>query len=370
MTNIQQDFQTVLARYITYLEAERGVSPNTVVGNKRDVEDFLLIAMQRGAREATDLIEPHVLAFIARLDAKGAADATVTRKIGSLHSFAKFLVIEELRKDDFMAGIRGRKKPVRLPRTLSVGKVKRLLSQPDPANPRSLRDKALCELLYATGLRVSELCALTIDDIDLEGGTVKCYGKGRRERMVPVGKVAREYVALYLEQRKIVAKQTETSRTAASDTNQRGAKQTEGKETQQKETQQSKTAPTAKRENGEPQRTSARPVRRGPRKRAESGPTLAEARSSFLFPNRKGGILTRHAARTIVKANAAKAGLEENVTPHVLRHSFATHLLAHGADLRTIQELMGHKSIASTEIYTHVTNERLKDVYKKFHPRA
>lgn len=325
------DFQTTLAHYVTYLEAERGVSPNTVIANKRDVEDFLLVAMQRGAREPGDLMESHVLAYIAQLDTKGAADATVTRKIGSLHSFAKFLVIDEVRKDDFMAGIRGRKKPRRLPRTLSIVKVKRLLSQPDPGNPRSLRDKALCELLYATGLRVSELCALTIDDLDLVGHTVKCYGKGRRERMVPVGKVACEYVTLYLDQRKLLVKSTEqglnTPRPA-------------------------------------PPRKPGRPARK------EEGPTLAEARSSFLFPNRKGAALSRHAARVIVKQNAIKADLEENVTPHVLRHSFATHLLARGADLRTIQELLGHKTITSTEIYTHVTNERLKDVYKKCHPRA
>jgi integrase/recombinase XerD len=325
------DFQTTLARYVTYLESERGVSPNTVRAYRLDVEDFLLVAMQRGAREPDDLLESHALAYIAQLDGKGAADATITRKIGSLHSFAKFLVIDDTRKDDFMAAIRGRKKPRHLPRTLSVSKVKRLLGQPDPGHPRSLRDKAVCELLYATGLRVSELCGLSIDDLDLDGGSVKCYGKGRRERMVPVGKVACEYVALYLDQRKMLVKAAEKGLDAP------------------------RPAPPKKR---------GRPVRR------DEGPTLAEAKSSYLFPNRKGSPLSRHAVRTIVKQNAVKANLEENVTPHVLRHSFATHLLAHGADLRTIQELLGHKTITSTEIYTHVTNERLKDVYKKCHPRA
>ena len=203
------DFQTTLSRYVTYLESERGVSPNTVRAYRLDVEDFLLVAMQRGAREPDDLREAHALAYIAQLDGKGAADATITRKIGSLHSFSKFLVIDDTRKDDFMAEIQGRKKARHLPRTLSVAKVKRLLSQPDPGHPRSLRDKAMCELLYATGLRVSELCGLSIDDLDLDGGSVKCYGKGRRERMVPVGKVACEYVALYLDQRKMLVKATE-----------------------------------------------------------------------------------------------------------------------------------------------------------------
>ncbi len=325
------DFQSTLARYVTYLEAERGVSPNTVHAYKKDVEEFTLIAMQRGARQPSDLIETHVLAYITQLDGKGYADASITRKIGSLHSFSKFLVIEEVRKDDFMAEIRGRKKARPLPRTLSVAKVKRLLSQPDPGHPRSLRDKAVCEMLYATGLRVSELCGLRIDDVDLEGHTLKCYGKGRRERMVPVGKVACEYVTLYLDQRKMLVRAAE------------------------KGLQSPRPAPAKKKGRPSPR---------------DSGPTLAEAQSPFLFPSRKGGPLARYTARDIVKKNAQKAELTENVTPHVLRHSFATHLLAHGADLRTIQELMGHKSITSTEIYTHVTNERLKEVYKKCHPRA
>lgn len=325
------DFQTILARYATYLDAERGVAPNTARAYKQDVEDFLLIAMQRGAREPEDLLESHALAYIAQQDGKGLRSSTVSRKIGSLHSFSKFLVLEDVRRDDFMAEIRGRKQTRTLPRVLSVAKMKRLLSQPDPGHPRSLRDKAVCELLYATGLRVSELCSLSIDDLDLDGHNVKCYGKGRRERMVPVGKVACEYVALYLDQRKMLVKAQEQGLTSL------------------------QPAPPKKR---------GRPLPKN------EGPTLAEARSPFLFPNRKGGPLARQAVREILKANAAKAELTENVTPHVLRHSFATHLLAHGADLRTIQELMGHKTISSTEIYTHVTNERLKDVYKKCHPRA
>ena len=325
------DFQTTLARYKTYLDAERGVSPNTSRAYRQDVEDFLLIAMQRGAREPVDLLESHALAYIAQLDGRGLRDASVSRKINSLHSFSKFLVLDDVRKDDFMVEIRGRKKARPLPRVLSVAKMKRLLSQPDPGHPRSLRDKAVCELLYATGLRASELCGLSIDDVDLDRHNLKCYGKGRRERMVPVGKVACEYVALYLDQRRMLVKASE----------------------------QGLAAPQP-----------APPKKRGRGLAKNEGPTLAEARSPFLFPNRKGGPLARQAVREILKVNAAKAELTENVTPHVLRHSFATHLLAHGADLRTIQELMGHKSITSTEIYTHVTNERLKDVYKKCHPRA
>ena len=223
-----------------------------------------------------------------------------------------------------MSGIQGRRRPSRLPKSLSVAKVKRLLSQPDPSDPRSLRDKALCELLYATGLRVAEVCSLTIDDVDLEGHSLRCFGKGKKERYVPVGKVACEYVALYLQQRRAIAEGIVPP-----------------------------TATFGKHDRGR-----------------RNHVTMEEATSAYLFPNPRGGTLQRGEINRLIKRYAAEADLEENVTPHTLRHSFATHLLAHGADLRVIQELMGHASIATTEIYTHVTNERLKDIYKKAHPRA
>ena len=318
------DLDTHIESFLAYALTERGLSPHTVAAYRVDIQQFCMVAMQRGARQAEDLIEGHVLAYIAQLTEKNAATNTICRRLGAIHSFAKYLVIDGVRKDDFMSGIEGRKRPKRLPRPLSLTKVKQLLNQPDPGEPRSLRDKALCELLYATGLRVSELTGLTIDDLDLEGGLVKCYGKGRKERMVPVGKVACEYMALYLEQRKHIV--------------QAGAN--------------AKVNPAGRRNS-----------RKAP-------PTVEEARSPFLFPNRRGEEMPREEVRRILKLYAEKANLDENVTPHVLRHSFATHLLSHGADLRTVQELMGHKQITTTEVYTQVTNERLRDVYKKAHPRA
>ncbi len=321
------ELQTHIDRFLVYVDAERGMSPNTVMAYKTDMEQFVLTALQRGVRQAEDLLESHILAYIAQLQERGICENSIARKVGTVHTFAKYLVIEGVRKDDFMAGMEGRKRTRRLPHTLSVAKVKRLLNQPDPANPRSLRDKAVCEMLYATGLRVSELTGLTIDDLDLEAMTVRCFGKGRKERIVPVGKVACDYVGLYLEQRKlIVAKGIDP--VAASP---------------------------------------KRPTRKAAQERA---PTLEEARSPFLFPAVDGGRIVRNEIRRIVKSYAEQAELEENVTPHVLRHSFASHLLAHGADLRTIQELLGHSAITTTEIYTHVTNDRLKDIYRKAHPRA
>lgn len=323
------DLHTHLDGFLLYLTAERGLSPHTATNYRGDLEQFFVIAMQRGARLGEELIEPHVLAFVSHCKGRGLSESSIARKLGAIHSFAKYLVVDGVRRDDFASGIEGRKRPRRLPRALSIPKVKQMLNQADPNEPRSLRDKAMCELLYATGIRVSELTALTLDDLDLEGGLLHCFGKGRKERYVPIGKVAIEYVGLYLAQRNAFIKSGEGA----------GAR------------------PGA-----------AQPARK---RRAISAPqTLEEAQSPLLFPDWDGKPMDRGKASKIVKAYAERAQLEEKVTPHVLRHSFATHLLAQGADLRTIQELLGHAQISATEIYTHVTNDRLKDVYRKSHPRA
>jgi integrase/recombinase XerD len=319
-----------LEGFLLFLTAERGLSEHTATNYKCDLEQFFLVAMQRGARNAEDLIEPHVLAFVAACKERALSESSIARKLGAIHSFAKYLVIDGVRKDDFASGIEGRKRPRRLPRALSVQKVKQMLNQADPHEPRSLRDKAMCELLYATGIRVSELTALTLDDLDLEGGLLHCFGKGRKERYVPIGSVAVDYLNLYLEQRREFAKSIETGRL--------NARQKAGRVVKRR----SITAPQ----------------------------TPEEATSPLLFPDWNGKPMHRGKASSIVKAYAVRAQLEEKVTPHVLRHSFATHLLAQGADLRIIQELLGHAQISATEIYTHVTNERLKDVYRKSHPRA
>ncbi len=318
------NFTTQIEHFEAYLRTERGLAENTILGYVTDVKQFVLFAMQSGARKGEDLIEARVMAWIASLDARGLSSGSVSRKITSLHAFAKYLVIDDIRKDDFMGGIEGRRRTARLPRVLTVAKVNRLLNQPDPSDPRSLRDKALCEMLYATGLRVSEMAKLTVDDVDMDDHSLRCFGKGGKERVVPAGKVALEYLALYLQQRRAIADGI---------------------------------VPVV--------------ATKGKRGRGNSNQvTLEEAKSSYLFPNSRGAAIRREEIARIVGEYAADAQLEERVTPHTLRHSFATHLLARGADLRVVQELLGHASIATTEIYTHVTNERLKDVYRKAHPRA
>ncbi len=317
-----EEIQPCIERFVQYILTERGHSPNTARGYKTDLEQFLPVALGRGARTVEDLTATQALAWISRMVQAGLSESSISRKLGALHSFARFLVLEELRKDDFMASVPGRKRPRRLPRALSVNRMRKMLHQSDPADVRSLRNKTVCELLYATGLRVSELCALTVDDLDLQNRTLRCFGKGGKERMLPVGQVACDCAALYLQQRK-----------------------------------ERKNAPVP---------AGSKNSRPGRKKQL----TLKEAQSPFLFPNRSGGRISRAQIRNIVVSSAARANLPERVSPHMLRHSFATHLLEGGADLRAIQEMLGHSQITTTEVYTQVSKSRLKDVYKKAHPRA
>lgn len=320
--------ETLLAQiqgFVAYAETERGLSPHTVTAYRSDLEQFAMLALQRGARSAEDLQEHHLLAWIAQLEAQGAMSSSISRKITSIRSFSKYLVIADIRLDDFCMYIEGRKIPKRIPRVLSEAKMQRLLTQADPAEVNSLRDKTVCEMLYATGLRVSELSRLKIDEIDFEKETLRCYGKGKKERVVPVGQVALDYVRLYLQQREAVKLGVLTP----------------------------SPMPTRKR--------AGRPT---------AIITEQAANSPYLFPNTKGEALSPAQLLLIVKHVAAQADIEENVSPHVLRHSFATHLLAHGADLRVIQELLGHSQITTTEIYTQVSDMRLREAYKRAHPRA
>lgn len=309
----------------SYITVERGLSPNTINGYRSDLENFTSLCLQRGIRSAEEIQESHVLAWIAQLEAQGAAASSISRKFTTLHSFAKYLVIAEVRKDDFMGGLEGRKAPKRLPRTVSEPKIQRLLEHSDTADVNAIRDLAIIEVLYASGIRASELTGLRVDDIDYEAGTLRCYGKGSKERMVPIAKIALEYVQKYLDLRDCV-----------------------------KRGRQDLLPPPTKAGRGI----------------AKVAITVAEARSPYLFPNGKGERMSRSHLAYLVQRRATAATLEEHVTPHVLRHSFATHLLAHGADLRTIQELLGHAQVTTTEVYTKVSDMRLREAYKKSHPRA
>jgi integrase/recombinase XerD len=303
--------------FLTYIITERGLSRNTRDAYRVDLEQFALSAMQRGARHAEELTSAHVMAFTAHLTDLGLAENSIARRLGAVHSFARYLVVAEVRKDDFMAGIDGRKRARKLPKPLTETGTEMLISAASERADTSLaalRDCAMIELLYASGLRVSELTALKTTDVDFEGATVKCFGKGSKERLVPVGKLALAAIRRYLDLREGAVRAGVTS--------------------------------------------------------GKSGITPAEASSSLLFPNRQGEPIDRSVVRQMLRRAAVRAGLSPDISPHRLRHSFATHLLAHGADLRVVQEMLGHAQITTTEIYTKVTNERLKQVYRAAHPRS
>ncbi|KPC99385.1 Tyrosine recombinase XerD [Geobacillus sp. BCO2] len=224
--------------------------------------------------------------------------------MASIRSFHQFLLREKIAAQDPTVHIETPQFERTLPKVLSVEEVEALLAAPQVSTPFGLRDKAMLELLYATGMRVSELVQLNLSDVHLTMGFVRCYGKGRKERIVPIGRMAIEALAHYLE-------------------------------------------------HGRPQLVN-------PRRRA----------TEALFLNHYGQRLTRQGFWKILKRLAKEAGIEKELTPHTLRHSFATHLLENGADLRAVQELLGHADISTTQMYTHVTKTRLKDVYKQYHPRA
>jgi integrase/recombinase XerD len=286
--------------FANHLTVERGLSANTVAAYRRDLEQFAYHAGRAGAGLG-DLHEDHVVGFMQRLKAEGQADSSIARKVSAVRMFARFLCAEGVVEKDFSEAIESRRAARRLPEPLTLPRVKKFLVAPGDRNPRQLRDRAMMELLYATGLRVSELTNLKVTDLDLERGFVRCTGKGNKERIVPVGAVARLWIARYL---------------------------------------------------------------------AERSQRQGEKSCPYLFTGGRGTGISRQRVWGMVKAYARRAGITQRVTPHTLRHSFATHLLGGGADLRAIQEMLGHARITTTQIYTHVDRERLKQIYKQAHPRA
>lgn len=311
-----------LGEYLSYIISERGHSINTAKAYKVDIEQFIQIASSKENIHPAMLSEEMVLIWLQIMQGSGLSPASICRKLAALHSFSKYLMVTGTRPDDFMAGIPSPRRPRSLPHVLSMSKMRRLLNGRDAAHIATIRDRAVCELLYATGMRVSELCSLKIGDVDLEDRMVRCWGKGGKERMIPIASSTCAIIINYLTLRKEL--------------------------------------PSVPVENG-----------KGSHYRLDRKQfTSAEAASPLLFPNRKGGIISRTQIRNIVMQSAAKAGLPDHVSPHMLRHSFATHLLTNGADLRVIQEMLGHSQVSTTEIYTHVSQVRLKEVYRNSHPRA
>jgi len=296
MTDLHHEARRVLDEFLDHLALERGLAHNTIAAYRRDLEAHLAFLREISVERPRDAGESHLLRYLARLRKAGAAPATVLRKLSAVRSFYRYLVREGMLDADPTANLESRRLEARLPGVLSLDEVEAILAKPDASTARGLRDRALLELLYASGLRVSEMVGLEVGDLNLKLGFVRCIGKGSKERIVPLGRKAIEALERYLSTRK-------------------------------------------------------------------SGATA-------LFPGRSRGKLTRVACWQIIKRYAAMAGVKTPVSPHTLRHSFATHLLERGADLRSIQEMLGHADISTTEIYTHVSTDHLREVYQSTHPRA
>ena len=296
--------QESLAEYIIYLKIERGLSANTVTSYKRDIEKYLTFLMEKKITQLDEVSRFEILDFLQTLRQSGAADNSIIRMVSSLRKFHQYLKRESIVSDDPMQLIDTPKKASTLPKAISPQAVEQLLEAPDTTTPLGVRDRTILELMYATGLRISELVNLKLSDMHLTMGFIQTMGKGEKERIIPLGEIASQWLDHYLDGARVYL--------------------------------QDQSAET----------------------------------SEYVFLNSRGKGLSRQGVWKKVKQLALEAGIDQNVTPHTLRHSFATHLLENGADLRMVQELLGHADISTTQIYTHITKTRLKQVYSDYHPRA
>jgi integrase/recombinase XerD len=295
---------TWITAFLADLSAERGVSAHTLAAYRSDLMQFAQALTARGVTQPAHIMADDALAFLAAQRRAGQASATVTRKVSALRSFAAYLCREGVCSQDFTATLDlGKAAPQKLPSTLSVLEVERLLDAPSRLTPEGVRDRAMLEMLYGCGLRVSELIALPLVAVDLRAGLVRPFGKGGKERQVPLGDAVRQTLQPYLDK--------------------------------------------------------GRPVLLRHKPSAEA-----------LFVTDHGGPMTRQCFYALVRGYARLAQITKHVSPHTLRHSFATHLLEGGADLRSIQEMLGHADVQTTQRYTRVDVSRLRAIYDKAHPRA
>jgi integrase/recombinase XerD len=290
----------VLRLFLDYLAVEKGLSANTVLSYGRDLRKFFQF-LGREKSDWTRADEKTLTLFVHRQSQAGLKARSLARLISALRSFYRFLLLDGLVSKDPTEELTSPKTWLALPRFLTVDEVARLVLQPDERDLHGLRDRAMLEVLYAAGLRVSELIQLRPGDVNLDDGYVICRGKGGKERVVPLGRAAAALTRRYTD---------------------------------------------------------------------EARPRLEIKPAEALFLSRRGEPFTRQGVWKMLRQYARQAGLEAKISPHVLRHSFATHLLERGADLRSVQLMLGHSQITTTQIYTHVSRERLRRVYEKYHPRA
>jgi len=292
----------LIDEYLNFMAVEKGASRNTIDGYSRDLNRYAAFIDSLKIRDIREIGTEDLISYLSRLKSEGLAANSVNRALAALRGFYKYLLREKKLESTPVAHIELARVWMHLPDVLSREEMSLLLMQPGSATPAAVRDTAMLELVYATGIRVSELTGLTLNSINWQVGYLVAMGKGGKERIVPLGRMAYDQVKRYIEE--------------------------------------------------------ARPL------------MLKNRQCDILFLNRLGKGLTRQGFWKIVKQYAAKANMVKKVHPHTFRHSFATHLLEGGADLRSVQIMLGHADISTTQIYTHVTRERLKEIHRKYHPRG
>jgi len=303
MAGVPDPLRRAADTFEDYLRVERGASPATVIAYRAEIKRYLSTLANARVREVADVKPKHVLDAMNERASSGAAASTLNRTLAAVRHFHKFCVREQIAPSNPAALVDGPGRGLSLPKAMDEDFVAKIIEAASGSSPRQLRDRAMLELLYGAGLRVSELVGLDIDDVDLEERTVRCVGKGDKERVVPIGNPAAEAVRRY--------------------------------------------------------------VREGRRELVRSTQSTAA-----LFLGNGGRRLSRQSAWACVKRYAARVSPNARVFPHALRHSFATHLVAHGADVRVVQEALGHARLSTTQVYTLVTRQKLKDVYDEAHPRG
>lgn len=293
-----------LKDYLHFLRVERQLANNTLTSYERDLQSYIHTLSNRQQLTSLHEVERiHILAHLQILKTSGKSSRTMARHISSIRSFHQFLLREKISSTDPSVHLEMPQLERKLPKILSLEEVEELLAIPNTTKPQGLRDRAMLEVLYASGMRISECINLSLQDIHITMGFVRCFGKGGKERIIPLGRTAISACDEYLRE-------------------------------------------------GRPKLTKV------------------DHRTDVIFINQRGKPLTRQGVWKLMKEHAVKAGIKNEITPHTLRHSFATHLIENGADLRAVQEMLGHADISTTQIYTHVSKTRLKEVYKQFHPRA
>ncbi|RUT36139.1 site-specific tyrosine recombinase XerD [Paenibacillus zeisoli] len=290
-----------IASFIEYLRDHKGLKSATLSSYQKDLEQFTEAMLERGIEEAGQVSKVHISLYFSGLKEAGRAAASITRASVSIRSFFRYLTRERILAHDPFLQIEMPRHEKKAPHILTEAEVGRLLDMPDTATPVGLRDKAMLELLYGTGIRVSELILLNVQDIDTSLRFVRCGGDTGKERIIPFGELTASWITKYL---------------------------------------------------------------------AEARPILIEKEEEALFPNRLGGRFSRQGFWKTIKKYGNEAGIEADITPHTIRHSFAAHLLDHGADLRSVQEMLGHADMSSTQVYIRKSKDNLKSVYQSYHPRA